>query len=103
VADARVVDPDHLAADGANLLDRGLHVCDPQPDSRSVRLELLAVGLRVPEGECDVRGLDLSVGVFALSEAQHVAVPGHGPTSVTRRDRHEVDLLDLHHGSEPSL
>src|SRR5688572_24898651 len=100
MADAGVLDTEDLRARGARLLDGGRNVRDTQPDTGGVGNELLAVRLRVPEAERDVGCLDLAFRVLALRKAEHVPVETNGATDVTRRHRHEVDLLDLHHTSK---
>src|SRR4029453_5817882 len=100
---ARVPGPDPPGARGSQLLESRVDVGDPEGDSVLVRDERLTLLLGIPERECDVRRLDLSFGVVTDRQTQHVPVTGHGAPGVPRRNRHVVDLLDPHHGSEPSL
>jgi hypothetical protein len=102
VADAAVLDPDHLGALSTYLLHGGRYVRHPKRNAGRVRLERLSVSLGIPERERDVRGLDLTLGELAHREPEHVPIPRDRPRGVPRRHRHEVDLFDLHHGSLPS-
>ena len=55
VADAAVLDADHLAAGGFELLDSRFDVGDAQREPSGVRLERLAVLVGIPERERYVR------------------------------------------------
>ena len=68
---------------------------DADREAGHVRLERQALLLRLPKRECYVRGLDLTVRVLGLRETEHVAVEGNRTIEVARRDRDEVDALDL--------
>ena len=51
-------------------------------------------------------GVSISPSAYALllGQLEHVAVERHRPAHISRRHRHEVDLLDLHrYGCVPSL
>src|SRR5688572_20078232 len=96
VADARVLYTDHLGARRTNLLDRRSHIGDAERDSGDVRGELLAVALRAPESERDVRRLDLGRCMPTDGQTEHVLVEGDCPAHVSRRNGYEVDLLDAH-------
>ena len=71
-------------------------------EAGDVRLELDTLLLGIPEGQRDVRRLDFGPLVRALRNPEHVPVELDRPLDVTRRDRDEVDLLDLHQGLVPS-
>ena len=103
VADARVVLPDELDALRLELGSRGGDVRDAQRDPMAgTALELHALILRLPDGQRDVARLELRGLARVLRQPQHVAVERDGALDVPRRDVHEVDALDLHHGVVPS-
>src|SRR3990170_3286749 len=70
-------------------------VRDADREACHVRLEREALLLRLPERERYVGRLDLTVRVLGLRETKHVAVEGNRTIEVARRDRDEVDALDL--------
>src|SRR5438132_10665382 len=86
---------EELDAFGLELLARFRDVVDSQAEARLVRLELEAVLLGIPEGQGDIRRLDLGSGVPALRETEDVAVELDGSLHVEGRDRDEIDLLNL--------
>ena len=97
VADARVLDADHLGATTANLLDGGFDVGDAQADPLSFRTNFSPCSSGF-QNESVTFGVSTSPSVYSDTGSPSASVPGHGPRDVPRRDRHEVDLLDLHYG-----
>ena len=96
VADAGVVDAHDIGTGGPDLLDRRVHVLDPERYAALVRRERERLALGPPERQRYVRRLDLAFRVRALGEPEHVAIPRHCASDVLCRDRHEVHALDVH-------
>src|SRR5205823_13408156 len=97
LADASVLDTNHLAPGAAHFFYRRIDVGDPKSDSAFVGNEHLAILLRHPKRQRQTRRLCFARGVRAYSQPEHVPIPRDRARPVTRRDRYEIHLFDLHY------
>src|SRR5437762_5317564 len=97
LADASVLDTNHLAPGAAHFFYRRIDVGDPKSDSAFVGNEHLAILLRHPKRQRQTRRLCFARSVRAYSQPEHVPIPRDRARPVTRRDRHEIHLFDLHY------
>src|SRR5262245_64096677 len=102
MADTAVLGTEELDALRLELGPCGRDVGNAKRDSAHHRQELDPVAFRLPESERHLARSDLARVVRVQRQPERLVVEGARPLDVARRDRDEIDSLDLHHGSEPS-
>ncbi len=95
VADARITRPDELNPLLFQLGPRSGHVGDAKGKAADTRLELDSVGGRIPEGKRDLARCQFARVVLVYRQTKNVPVPGARAVGVERRDRNEVNTLDV--------
>src|SRR5947207_11324791 len=85
LADASVLDTNHLAPGAAHFFYRRIDVGDPKSDSAFVGNEHLAILLWHPKRQRQARRLCFARSVPAYSQSEHVPIPRDRARLVTRR------------------